>query len=236
MFNFKTSGIAAGAAFAVSLLLGLASGAGFPALLFRAVGFGGFFFLLFCVIFWLLGQFIPELLSGSGDLFDAPGSRVNLSVGSGPIEGAFPSEDTDEVDSINGGMARVSPGQLPVQPDEDADSSVSAGKALDQNDEEGYNKKEFVSAGEASGRPAGETAGKGGRNSGEVDLIPDFDTLSEAFLPDSGPESPETAAFDIPEQKKAGSRVSSNQGFGGDFNPKELAQAIRTVLKKEEKG
>ncbi|MDR2144413.1 MAG: hypothetical protein LBP29_08595 [Treponema sp.] len=234
MFNFKISGIAAGAAFVVSLLLGLVSGSGFPALFFRALGFGGFFFLLFCVVFWLVGQFVPELLSGSDDLFDAPGSRVNISVGSGPIEGAFPSEDTDEVDSIDGKTARVFPGQLPVQADENADSSVSADKALDQNDEEGYNKKGFVSAEEASGK------GKG-RNLGEADLIPEFDTLSEAFLPDSGPEfsgqeSPDTAVFDIPEQKKASSRVSQNQGFAGDFNPKELAQAIRTVLKKEEKG
>jgi hypothetical protein len=229
MFNFKISGIAAGAAFVVSLLLGIVSGSGFPALFFRALGFGGFFFLLFCVIFWLLGQFVPELLSGSGDLFDAPGSRVNLSVGSGPVEGAFPSDDSDDVDSIDGRTAQVSPGQIPVQADESADTFVSAGEALDQNDEERYNKKESVSAGEASGKEKG-------RKSGEVDLIPDFDTLSEAFLPDSGPESPDAVAFDIPEQKRPSSRVSQNQGFGGDFNPKELAQAIRTVLKKEEKG
>ncbi|MDR0586683.1 MAG: hypothetical protein LBG26_05540 [Treponema sp.] len=229
MFNFKISGIAAGAAFVVSLLLGLVSGSGFPALFFRALGFGGFFFLLFCVVFWLLGQFIPELLSGSGDLFDAPGSRVNISVGSGPIEGAFPSDDSDEVDSIDGRAAQVFPGQIPVQADENADSSEPAGMALDQNDEEGYNKEGSVSAGEAPGKGTG-------RNSGEVDLIPDFDTLSEAFLPDSGPDTPDTVVFDIPEQKRTSSRVPQNQGFGGDFNPKELAQAIQTVLKKEEKG
>jgi hypothetical protein len=66
--------------------------------------------------------------------------------------------------------------------------------------------------------------------------MPDFDTLSGAFLPDSGSDTPETVVFDTPEPKKTGSRASKSQGFEGDFNPQELAQAIRTVLKKEEKG
>jgi hypothetical protein len=87
-----------------------------------------------------------------------------------------------------------------------------------------------VSTEETSGQEAG-------RNSGKADLIPDFDTLSEAFLPDSGPgESPEPVIFDTPEPKKSNFRVSANQGFAGDFNPKELAQAIQTVLKKDENG
>jgi hypothetical protein len=229
MFNFKISGIAAGAAFGVSLFLGLVSGSGFPALLFRALGFGVFFFVLFNLIFWLLGQFVPDLLSGSDDLFDAPGSRVNISVGSGPVEGAFPSSDTDEVDNIGDGAARAFPGRLSAAADENADSSASVVETLDQDDKEGYNRKGSVSAGETPGKETG-------RNPGEVDLVPDFDTLSEAFLPDSGSGSPDTVAFDVPEQKRTGSGGSQNRGFKGDFNPKELAQAIRTVLKKEEKG
>jgi hypothetical protein len=229
MFNFKASGIAAGTAFVVSLFLGLVSGSGFPALLFRALGFGVLFFVLSCLVFWLLGQFVPELLSGSDDLFDAPGSRVNISVGSEPIEGAFPPGDTDEMDNIDGGMPRAFPGRLPVQAGENADFSVSTVEALDQDDEEGYNRKGPVSAGETSGKGTG-------RNSGEADLVPDFDTLSEAFLPDSGLESPEPVVFDMPEPRKTGSNASASRGFSGDFDPKELAQAIKTVLKKDEKG
>jgi hypothetical protein len=229
MFNFKASGIAAGAAFVVSLLLGLVSGSGFLVLLFRALGFGVLFFVLSCLVFWLLGQFVPELLSGSDDLFDAPGSRVNISVGSGPVEGAFPSGDTDEVDNIDGSVARAFPGRSPVQADENADFSVSSAEALDQDEEEGYNKRGPVSAGKVSGKETG-------RNSGGADLIPDFDTLSEAFLPDSGPESPEPVVFDMPEPRKTGSNASASRGFSGDFDPKELAQAIKTVLKKDEKG
>jgi hypothetical protein len=229
MFNFKVSGIAAGAAFVVSLLLGLISSSGFPVLFFRALGFGVLFFILSCLIFWLVGQFMPELLSGSDDLFDAPGSRVNISVGSGPVEGAFPSGDTDEVDSIDGGSARAFPGRLPVQADKNEDFSVPTAEALDQDDEEGYNKEGPVSAEEVSGKETG-------RNSGGAELIPDFDTLSEAFLPDSGPESPEPVVFDMPEPKKTSSGASASRGFSGDFDPKELAQAIKTVLKKDEKG
>jgi hypothetical protein len=221
MFNFKVSGIAAGAAFVVSLLLGMLSGSGLPALLLRALGFGVFFFVLFCLIFWLVGQFMPELLSGPDDLFDAPGSRVNISVGSGPVEGAFPPADTDELDNIDGRAAQPA--------DEQTDFPASVAGALDQDDETAYNRR----------GPAFEaTSAKSGteRNAGGADLIPDFDTLSEAFLPESGPESPEPVVFDMPEPKKPHSGVSANQGFAGDFNPKELAQAIKTVLKKDEKG
>jgi hypothetical protein len=170
---------------------------------------------------------MPELLSGSDDPFDVPGSRVNISVGSGPLEGAFPSGDIDEVDNID--AARAFPGRVSVQADKNADSSVSAAGALDQDDEEGYTGKGSVSPEEVSDRGTG-------RNSGGADLIPDFDTLSEAFLPDSGPESPESVVFDMPEPKKTGSGASANRGFAGDFDPKELAQAIKTVLKKDEKG
>jgi hypothetical protein len=230
MFNFKVSGIAAGAAFIVSLLLGIFSGSGVLVLLLRAFGFGVFFFVLSCLVFWLVGQFMPELLSGSDDLFDAPGSRVNISVGSGPVEGAFPPADTDEVDNIDSRVAQVFPGRLPVQAaDDKADSPPSTAEALDQDEETAYNRKGSVSAEEISGKETG-------RNSDKADLIPDFDTLSEAFLPDSGPESPEPVIFDTPEPKKSHSGVSANQGFAGDFNPKELAQAIQTVLKKDEKG
>jgi hypothetical protein len=228
MFNFKASGIAAGAAFVVSLLLGLLGGAGFPALLLRAFGFGVLFFVLSCLVFWLVGQFMPELLSGPDDLFDAPGSRVNISVGSGPLEGAFPPGDSDEVDNIDGQAAQVFPGRLSAQAeDKKADFSVSAAGALDQDDETAYNEAGLVSEVSSADR----------RNAGGADLIPDFDTLSEAFLPDSGPESPEPAeVFNMPEPKKTGSTASANRGFAGDFNPKELAQAIKTVLKKDEKG
>jgi hypothetical protein len=223
MFNFRISGIAAGAAFIVSFLLGIVNGAGFPVLLFRALGFGVLFFVLFCVVFWLLGQFVPELLSGTDDILDAPGSTVNLSVGSGPIEGAFPTGDFDELDNID---ARISPGRFPAR-DKKPDFSAPAGKALDQDGEEGYNEGAGPSAEE-------ETDKRSGRNSGEIDLVPDFDTLSEAFLPDSGSDT--TVVFDTPEPKKTSVGASQSQSFGGDFNPKELAQAIRTVLKKEEKG
>jgi hypothetical protein len=187
------------------------------------LGFGALFFVLSCVIFWLVGQFMPELLSGSDDPFDVPGSRVNISVGSGPVEGAFPSGDSDEVDNID--AARAFPSRLPAQ-NEKASSFAAAG-ALDQNDEEGYNKRGPVSAEEVLGQ---------GRNSGGADLISDFDTLSEAFLPDSDLESLEPEVFDMPEPKQPTSRASASQGFAGDFDPKELAQAIKTVLKKDEKG
>ncbi|MDR1506075.1 MAG: hypothetical protein LBI67_03135 [Treponema sp.] len=230
------SGGVAAAAFILSLLLGILSGAGFVSLFFRAAGFGVLFFILSCLVFWLLGQFIPELLSGPDDLFDAPGSRVNISVGSGPPEGAFPSGNVDAVDSIDGFVTRL-PGQGPGEPDENGLSAVPSGEALDQDDEDGYNGAgpftASVSDGGTLARPLPAGA-KAAADSGEVDLMPDFNTLSEAFLPDSG--SPETVVFDVPEPKKPALGASADRNFKGDFDPKELAQAIKTVLKKDDKG
>lgn len=246
MFNFKISGAAAGAAFVLSLLVGLISGAAASILLLRALLFAALFFLLTCLVFWLLNQFVPEIFSAADDSLDlAPGSRVDISIGPDRIEGAFPAGDHDTVDNIE-----KKPPASVQNPPGDADSLFSAPKGLDQGEGDGYTTGGDWSAENSAGNQAGF-----GTDPGEIDLMPDFDSLSAAFLSNQdspvagGGEKPaefeeasafETPVFDSPESGAPEPRrplsSSKNSSLKGDFNPKELAQAIQTVLKKEEKG
>ena len=222
MFNFKISGIAAGAAFILSFLIGLFSGSGFLILLLRAFIFAVVFFGLSCLVFWLLAQFVPELLSGGGedDLgFSLSGSRVDISVGDGPITGAFPSDGSESVDDI---ASRPPPPR-------------SKSQGLDQEGNAGYNADGEVDGEleEIDDEPA--SGGRPGR-SGSGDALPDIDGLAEDTSGSAvNAEDAEEISFDGPEPARRASS-SRKSDMGGDFDPKELAKAIQTVLKRDDKG
>jgi hypothetical protein len=225
LFNFKASGIAAGAAFVLSLLVGIMSGSGILAILLRALLFAALFFALTCLIFWLLGQFVPELLNEAEDDLDipAPGSHVNISVG-GSINGAFPTDSSESVDDIGGRSSSPTPLDQGTNVEYTEDGSFSDGS-------------EGLSAGgmEAS---ASKNRGPSRANTPDngVETLPDMDGLSEAGASQAdGVDLGVT--FDTPEApRKVASSNRGKDALKGDFNPKELAQAIRTVLVKDEKG
>jgi hypothetical protein len=198
-------------------------------MLIRALLFGVLFFVFTFLVFWLVGQYIPELLSGSTDDFDipAPGSRVNLQVGD---DGAFPSGDPDEIDNINGQKAQVTM----ENPDK---------QGMDHGSEGSYNAKGELAdsssdpadldAVDFSGAAADFTGEAPQRNARAGGDLPDIDPLPEAFVPEQGGE---TVVYDMPGERRPLSTHTKKPGFEGDFDPKELAQAIKTVLRKEEKG
>ncbi|MDR1144308.1 MAG: hypothetical protein LBK77_08870 [Spirochaetaceae bacterium] len=218
MLNFKAGGIAAGAAFVLSLLIGLVSGTGFLVLLLRALFFGALFFGLSCLVSWLLGQYVPELLNGAEDDpgMSGPGSIVNIREG--PVVGAFPQDSSDVVDDIGGrpsARARQNPGNIP----------------LDQEEKVDYTDTQDISDGLgnfSSGGFAGSSSGP--------EAFPDMDGLSETFTPQPEGFDAGAVSFDTPEPRRPHSSLGSKTTLKGDFNPKELAQAIQTVLKKDEKG
>jgi hypothetical protein len=191
------------------------------ALLLRALLFGALFFGLSCLTFWLLGQYVPELLNGAEDDLGipVPGSMVNIHEG--PIVGAFPQDSSESVDDIGG-----RPGVRARQSQDvllDQDEKVDYTDIRDLSDGPGS-----LSSGGFAGSP--ETPASSG-----AEAIPDMDGLSEAFTPRPGGFDAGVVNFDTPER---GSHSSSRPGTAlrGDFDPKELAQAIQTVLKKDEKG
>jgi hypothetical protein len=212
LFNFKASGIAAVTAFVLSLVVGLISGSGFLVVLIRALLFGILFFVLSCLVFWLLGQFVPELLSEREDDFDipSPGSNVNISVG-GPVSGAFPMDNSETVDDIGGRAFASAP--------------------LDQDANAGYTEEE----GDLDGLETPSTGRLGASPDAGEEVLPDMDGISEDAPQTGGVDM--GVSFDTSESKRRDSASKrGKEALGGDFNPKELAQAIRTVLKKDEKG
>jgi hypothetical protein len=225
LFNFKAGGIAAGVAFALSFIIGLVSGTGFLTLLFRALFFGALFFGLSCLVVWLLGQFVPELLSGAeGDSdISVPGSIIDIHEG--PVAGAFPEDNSESVDDI-GGRPSARPRQNPRSTLLDQEEKVDYTDTQDLADDLGS-----LSAGSFAGSFPEPPVSSG------AEAIPGMDGLSEAFTPQPGGFDAGAGSFDTPEPERR--RSSSGSGattFKGDFNPKELAQAIQTVLKKDEKG
>ena len=213
MFNFKVSGIAAGAAFILSLLIGLVRGGiGVPMLFLRAFIFGAVFFALFCVGYWLLSQFLPELISAAEDElgFPSPGSRVDISLGDGPIIGAFPMDSSESVDDIAG-----------------SPSAPASNSPLDQGENTQYNEQREVMDGLES-----ITSGSLDTSPGRAGIeLPDMDGFAENSSDNIMEGDTDLESFNTPEPRRSVS--GKNTEMAGDFDPKELAQAIRTVLNKE---
>jgi hypothetical protein len=224
VFNLKWSAIAGGFGLAASLLVGIISGAGFPLVLVRAAVFGAGFFLLAGVSWFLINNFIPELLepgAGTGESGEFPGSRVDISVGDGP-ESALPdpyrNSGEDEVGDIQDLISgKAIPANYP---------------GMDQKGEDGYTGNgglDFQSEGRAlsSGASAGTAVLE------DYDLggaPPDLDVLAGSFRP-AGVETaePKTERA-VPERSPTGNK---NQSLKGDFHPEELAAAIRTKISRD---
>jgi hypothetical protein len=222
LINLKWSAIAGGLGFAVSLLIGIISGAGFPLLLIRALALGAAFFVLGSLIWIMINNFIPELLNADAYEGDSgsplPGSRVDISLGD-PQESALPemfqsSASADEVGNISDLLS--------------GKNTLANNTGMDQKREEGYTQK---SGREFQSEPGGIS---GGPDVAPLDNfgggLPDLESMGEAFRP----SREEPVEFEpepvIPERRPAGNKT---QNLQGDFRPQELAAAIRTKISKE---
>jgi hypothetical protein len=220
LINLKWSAFAGGFGFVISLLVGLISGAGFPLALIRAGIFGAVFFVLAGLVWVVINNFIPELLySGTGDEDSGlkPGSRVDISVGDGQ-ETALPEmyrgSGEDEVDNISDLI--------------NGKTAPPNNTGMDQNREDSYTKNSGVelqaeSPAVSTGTSAGDEYDLGG-------ALPDLDSMSEAFV--RGGEEAAEVEVETPlaERRPIGNKT---QSLKGDFDPKELAAAIRTKINKE---
>ena len=227
MFNIKISVIAAGSAFVLSFIVGLFSGIGIVVLLLRALIFAALFFALSFLVFWLIAQFVPELLNASEDElgFPSSGSRVDISLGDDSAAGAFPRDNSENVDDIAGRPS--TPAKVVFSP-------------LDQENNEGYNNigelggdLDAVDGSSAFGFDS--NSGMPGRT-GSAEMLPDMDSFTEESSGSTADVvDAESVDFDssMPRRPKS---FSKKPEMAGDYNPKELAQAIQTVLKKDEKG
>jgi hypothetical protein len=229
-------------AFLTSIFLGHAS---FAAALLRALCFAALFFALGTGAWALINNFMPELLfpessDATANIFGTEsegsqssdyGSHINITLGDGE-DIALP----DEADPNNvGNIADLVSGAV------DPAAEAKKEKGLDEFNENSYTD----SAGDAASslNDFGEPASAGGGSGGGFEMNFDsfamgggttgLETFGDSFsLPaDSGATAKEEEF--LPERKVTGNKPVALEG---DFNPKDIAAGIRTVLENDKKG
>ncbi|MDR2374946.1 MAG: hypothetical protein LBD96_00750 [Treponema sp.] len=256
MFNIRWSGVAALAAFIISLTLGFLVRAHVLVILLRAFGFAAAFFFLAALVWRLVNRYLPELLQSPLPQ-DIPlmqgfenGSRVNITVGDGeiPHDAAVPPETASGesvgniVDLMRAGPSvRENTGPLPAAPPAQETAAPSefqftapaAAEGMDQSPPARYTEeREGVSAA-PNPVPTGGISGVSGLGdlSGGVESLPDLDALAGTFLSSGAAEE---EAVSNPASSSGGEyRSKKGKEVGEDFNPKELASAIQTILKRD---
>jgi hypothetical protein len=241
MINIKASAFVSGAAFILSLVIGLLSGAGIFALV-RALILGAVFFLISGGVYWLIVKFLPELLNFSPDqpvpeVRAGPGALVDISLGEEEPEAVL-----GETPESSGG-----PGYL-----------LQENAGIDQNDNIGYTNQgrldDEVPVGESSVEDGVGRSLSMDRLSGEspplpvsrghqpavpgnffdsVDELPDMDTLASAFASSDASEGGSVdriLSMDV-SQGKGGAKPG--KGLEHDYSTHDMAAAIQTILKQD---
>jgi hypothetical protein len=234
-------------AFTISIFIGQA---GFAVSILRGLGFAALFFVLGVGAWTLINTFIPELLfpeanDAAANIFGSEssglqssdsgsyGSYVNITLGD-RSDAALPDSNGPDSDEV-GNIADLVSGA--VDPAEEAKRK----RGLDEISENSY-----TNSGEDTIPPLNGVAeplpaeGEGGGFSmnfdnfalggGLVGLEPFGDSFS---LPDDSGGTSKEEVFSLPERKVTGNKPMTLEG---DFNPKDIAAGIRTVLETDKKG
>ena len=222
MLNWKLSVIAGGIALVLSFLTALISGAGFGHAVLRAGIFAVVFFALGALLWYLINNFLPELLyPGSSDKEgglssgENTGSRINISLGDNELlPDMFRNiSNSDEVgdigDLMNGSFV---PPEAPTQVSSIRDNR----QGVDQSVEDGY---------------TGSKGQTGNLYNDSREGLPDLDLMASSFLGDSEESRDVLSGESEPVRKPLGNKPKTLQG---DFNAKELAAGIQTILKEAE--
>jgi hypothetical protein len=187
------------------------------------------------------------------------GSQVNITLGdeSIPQDAAYPPEDTadDSVGTIaeivdgaylsrkNGAPdPAAGPPETPVSapaPVFVPAPAAASPRGMDQNGGSGYTQDRSVVSGAStppiSASPRGFSGVSGlGDVSGGVESLPDLDALAGIFLPPDGTGGEEAVSPSRPSGAgESRLKKDKGKGVGEDFNPKELASAVQTILKRD---
>ena len=250
MSNFKWGFLAGAVALVLSFMIGLISGVNILHVMLRALIFGVLFFGLGFGIRMFIDSFFPEILSAinddeENDTLASPGSRVNITLDS--VKGfAMPEmyrnpEKPDEVGNI-GDLVTGAPEHVSKKAGAAMETS-SFGPGIDQKQEDDYTYGVFDIPGIQD--PISETDSQAvGNNSrvapvftpsfgdGDAGLggLPDLDALAGAFLNNDAGARPPPAEPGGPVRSPLSNKP---EALKGDFNPKELAEGLRTILIKD---
>ena len=232
-------------AFTTSIFMGQAS---LVAAILRGLAFGALFFILGAGSWTLINTFIPELLfpeahDAATNIFGAEssgsqspdsqsyGSRVNITLGD-KADAALPDNNGPNGEEV-GNIADLVSGAI------DPAAEAKSQRGLDGISENSYTDtgEDTASSLSAFAEPS-PAAEEGGGFTMNFDSFAmggglGLETFGDSFsLPSDGGTGKEEDVF-VPERKVTG---NTPMALEGDFNPKDLALGIRTVLETDKKG
>jgi hypothetical protein len=234
MFNIRLSGIAAGIAFILSLLLGLISGTLPPALIVRPFVFAIVFFIIANLIMLLVNRFLPELLEKNVSKPDIvmPGSQINIMEGNAAVPGSVYAHPEE----TEGGMGDISNMDNSSSFSEMLDDLAAAGNP--QGGTSGTSNLQGMDHSEQSDYTSKGGSSAASENGGSFEGLPDMETLEGSFNASSSEKEEEAEEYQSFGEDLFSTKSSAAQSkapaLEGDYSPKDLAQGIRTILKKEE--
>jgi hypothetical protein len=264
VFDLKYGGIFAGTAFFLSLVIGIVSRSTMPMLVVRPLIFAVLFFAITAFGKILVSRYLPELMEGSAPDDDdfKPGSRINILEDDGPSDssavtegfvsgalgqvptGAKPDDSEDDLGDISELSKRSAYNPVNERP-------IPGISGIDQNVKEQYTdngemsdsvKPDFskifspespLKASATSQAKAGAKT-EGIHNSDEA--LPDWDSMAGAFMSGSSNDEPEANEYIAPGSFKKSSSAKKAPEWTEDFNAKEIAMGLRTVLNKDKEG
>ena len=215
----KLAGLFAAAAFVLSFVTGIAARNPVGTIILRAVLLSALFCGLGVGLQFVVRKFLPELTGAPAAAPDepAPGSRVNASGMGAVVDIVLPEENPLEAGRAAGEA------ELEEAPEEDAEERT----AVLQESVDGSPLEETPVSAEPA-EPSLESLKQSG-SPGGLDALPDIGSLEA-----SGP---------VPGRPRTGRRAGTGASPGEAMrsraiqeDPSTLARAVRTVLKREEKG
>ena len=253
MLNLRIGGIVAGAAFVFSCILGLVGRTAMPLLLIRAAIFAVIFFVISALVKMVAGRFLPELLEddgSGGDEVSIPGSRINIMEGDSlSLEGGAADTGSASLaalaDDSEEGLGNIADLLRISKAPRVSNGETQAG--MDQNPQDDYTKEgetdKFstlipdegsVPAFSSSGAEADEA--EFGGSSASDGILPDLDSMAGAFMSSAAGGEPDTTEYSVSAPPPKPSSSSKTPAWSGDFNAKDLASGLRTILNKEKEG
>lgn len=204
-------------AFALSALTGVVARVPFGALALRAFASALLFAAVAAGAFFLARRFLPELFEpGEYETAqDREGPRVDIVVGE---DGYGETSDVVGIDAVPRGSDTGG-----VRPVEELE-----GEGLDGEAEE--LRVETLMPADAGAPPAPSGPARPPVSFDDLDVLPDLDGFTDSFASPTHGSEEEAAAM----ESAAAPRRSSGPADGMD--PAAIAQAVRTILKKDRKG
>lgn len=247
--DLRASLIASGAAAILSILVGVIAGVGFLTLALRAVLGGLVFGGVVYGGFFLMRRYLPELF-GPAERDEAEpgeaGSTVNIVLqGEGAEDYAVGEGEPRRParmgaggrEGIDGGLGRDGEeGEAGEIGDPPRRRSPSLQKPVVEEEDYSYSSESLLEdevqpAGAAGAAPAQPRAAEFRSSVGidDIDVLPDLESLSDGFAPmshDGGDESIHSYSEAEPRAREGGG--------SGKTDPAVLAQAVRTLLKRDQ--